>query len=53
MGQYRFSIYAHWQMGLMIKYNMESIQMHLPFISVHLATTKYAGGIFIFGYYFT
>lgn len=52
MGQYRLSIYAHWQFGGMIGYNGEQIKISIPFVSIHIATTKYADGVFIFGHYF-
>jgi hypothetical protein len=49
MGQYRFSIYAHWQIGFLIKIDEYSLDINLPFISMHIALTKYAKGIEIFG----
>ena len=48
MGQYRFSIYAHWQIGLMIKLDEHSVDISLPFITMHIATTKDARGVNLF-----
>jgi hypothetical protein len=48
MGQYRFSIYAHWQIGLMIKVDDYSIDISLPFITMHFAISKYAKGVCFF-----
>lgn len=44
MGQYRFSIYAHWQIGLMVKLDKYSIDISLPFITMHIAINKHAKG---------
>jgi hypothetical protein len=49
MGQFRFSMYAYWQLGLMVKVTREEIIIMVPGINMHIATTKHAGGIFIFG----
>lgn len=52
MGQYRFSVYANWQIGLMVKIDEYSLDISLPFITMQIAITKYAKGIEIFGKYF-
>ena len=49
MGQYRFAIYAHWQIGFLIKIDEYSLDINLPFATIHIALTKYAKGIEIFG----
>jgi hypothetical protein len=51
MGQYRFSIYAHWQIGLMIKIDEYSVDINLPFVTMHIAISKHAKGIELFGRY--
>lgn len=49
MGQYRFSVYAHWQIGFLIKADKYSIDINLPFISMHIGLLKHAKGVYIFG----
>lgn len=44
MGQYRFSIYTHWQIGLLIKIDEYSIDVNLPFVTMHFALSKHAKG---------
>ena len=51
MGQYRFSIYAHWQVGLMVKLDEYSLDISLPFVTIHIAISKDAKGVEIFGKY--
>ena len=48
MGQYRLSMYLNKQIGLMLVYSGYSIDIMIPFISVHIATTKHAKGYDIF-----
>ena len=48
MGQYRLSMYLNKQIGLMLVYRGYSIDIMIPFISVHIATTKHAKGYNIF-----
>ena len=52
MGQNRFTIAAHWQVGLMIKVDEYSIDINLPFITMYIAVTKHAKGVELFGKYF-
>jgi hypothetical protein len=52
MGQYRFSVYAHWQIGLMVKFDEYSLDISLPFMTMHIAISKHAKGVEIFGKYF-
>lgn len=52
MGQYRLSIYGDWQIGLLIEVNSVEVTISLPFMTIHIGTTKYASGVFIFGHYF-
>jgi hypothetical protein len=52
MGQFRFSIYAHWQLGLMIKGDSYSIDISLPFVTIHIGLLSHAKGVDIFGKYF-
>lgn len=42
-------MYAHWQIGLMIKSDSYSIDISLPFITMHIGLLKHAKGIYIFG----
>ena len=51
MGQLRFAVYAHWQIGLMIKIDEYTLDINLPFIAINIALTKYAKGVEIFGMY--
>jgi len=48
MGQYRFSIYAHWQIGLMVKIDSYSIDLSFIFFTIHFAITKEAKGYNLF-----
>jgi len=49
MGQFRFSIYFHWQIGLMIGVDDYSLDVHLPFITMRLGRLKHARGVDFFG----
>jgi hypothetical protein len=51
MEQYRFSIYAHWQIGFIIAIDKYSIDILLPFITMHIAISKHAKGVEIFNWY--
>lgn len=51
MGQYRFSIYAHWQLGLLIKVDSYSIDVSILFVTMHIALLKHARGVEIFNWY--
>jgi len=48
MGEFRFSIYAKWQLGLSISYDGQ-IVFRLPFIDIRIAVSKHAKGVLIFG----
>lgn len=50
MGEYRFSVYAKWQLGLSISFDGQ-IVLRLPFIDIRIATSKHAKGIYIFGWF--
>lgn len=50
MGEYRFSVYAKWQLGLSISFDGQ-IVLRLPFMDVRLAISKHAKGVEIFGWY--
>lgn len=50
MGQYRFSIYFIWQLGLMIRYEYKTITIQLPFVNINICIGKYAYGVRIFGF---
>jgi len=52
MGEYKFSVYAKWQLGFSIEYNGQII-VRLPFIDIHFSLSKYAKGIEIFGRYWS
>ena len=52
MGEYKFSVYAKWQLGLSIEYNGQII-IGLPFMDIHFSLSKYAKGIEIFGKYWS
>lgn len=51
MGQYRFSMYAKWQLGLLISIETTAIIINIPFVEINIATTQYAEGIRIFNWY--
>ena len=48
MGEYRFSVYAKWQLGLSISFDGQ-IVLGLPFFNIHFSTSKYASGVYILG----
>ena len=48
MGEYRFSVYFNWQLGLSISYEYTQIVLRAPFLDIHIATSKYAYGFRIF-----
>jgi hypothetical protein len=49
MGEYRFSMYFVWQIGFTIGFNCyRQIEVNLPFISILIATSKWAKGVRIF-----
>jgi hypothetical protein len=50
MGEYRFSVYAKWQLGLSISFDGQ-IVLGLPFMDVRFAISKHAKGVEIFGWY--
>jgi hypothetical protein len=52
MGEYKFSVYAKWQLGFLIQYNGQII-IGLPFMDIHFSLSKYAKGIEIFGRYWS
>lgn len=43
MGEYRFSVYAKWQLGISLQYNGQLV-LSLPFMDIHLAIRKNAYG---------
>lgn len=43
MGEYRFSVYAKWQLGLSISFDGQ-IVLSLPFLDIRLAVSKIASG---------
>jgi len=47
MGEYRFSVYAKWQIGFSIKFDGQ-IVLSIPFVDIRLAISKHAKGIEIF-----
>ena len=47
MGEYRFSVYAKWQIGFSIKFDGQ-IVLSIPFMYIRLAISKNAKGIEIF-----
>jgi hypothetical protein len=48
MGQYRFSAYLGWQIGLCVSINDYCITISIPFINIYIATTKEAKGFSVF-----
>jgi hypothetical protein len=50
MGEYRFSVYAKWQLGLSISFDGQVV-LGLPFMDIRLAISKNAKGVEIFGLY--
>jgi len=49
MGQFRFSIYAHWQIGLLIKADSYSIDISFLFVTAHIGLLSHAKGVDFFG----
>lgn len=47
MGEYRFSVYAKWQIGFNLEYNGQ-IVLKVPFIDIHFAIRKNAYGYNLF-----
>lgn len=43
MGEYRFSVYSKWQIGLSISFNGQ-IVIGLPFVDIHIAIRREARG---------
>jgi hypothetical protein len=43
MGEYRFSVYAKWQLGLSISFDGQ-IVIGLPFVDIRFAVSKIANG---------
>lgn len=48
MGEYRFSVYAKWQLGVSVAFDGQII-LGLPFMNIHFAISKHARGVEIFG----
>lgn len=48
IAQYRFSMYLHWQIGLLIYVDRHSIDISLPFLSIHIALLKCTKGTNLF-----
>ncbi len=49
MGEFKFSVYAKWQIGFAICYDYGQILIKLPLLTAHISLSKYAKGIEIFG----
>ena len=49
MSKYRLAIYLKMQIGFLLKQEDDFIIIELPFISIMIATDKYASGKLIFG----
>jgi hypothetical protein len=52
MGEYKFSVYLKWQLGLSIKFDGQ-IVVGLPFMDVRFSISKHSKGVEIFGLYFS
>lgn len=52
MGEYRLAVYFNWSIGLTISYEYTQIVLRVPFLDVHIATSKYAHGFYILKYRF-
>lgn len=48
MGQYKFSIYTNWQIGLIIRIEDYSIEISIPFITMYIGLRKDARGFNFF-----
>lgn len=44
MGEYRFSVYAKKQIGLMLAYQYGQLNIKLPFIDIYVSFNKQAYG---------
>jgi hypothetical protein len=49
MGEYKFSVYAKWQLCLGISYEYGQVLIRLPFVTMHISLSKNAEGVEIFG----
>jgi hypothetical protein len=49
MGQYKLMISYRGQIGFLIMKDADSIEIHLPFISIYIGLSKHAHGYNIFG----
>lgn len=49
MEQYKFSMYACCQLGILIKIDSYSVDINLPFLSIHIGLLSDAKGVCIFG----
>lgn len=49
MGEYRFSVYTKWQLGLSIVFDGQ-IVLNIPFLEIRIAVSKYAKGFNILGF---
>jgi hypothetical protein len=51
MGQYKFSMYFKWQIGLLFTYEIDELLIQLPFVEIRFGLTKHAHGFCIFGWF--
>jgi hypothetical protein len=49
MGEYRFSVYAKWQIGLSISFDGQ-IVLRVPFLDIRLSVSKDAKGFEVLGW---
>lgn len=48
MGEYRFSVYGKWQIGINLSYEYGQILLTIPFMTMHFSIRKHAFGYNIF-----
>lgn len=53
MGQYRFSIYAKFQLGLLVRVDRDFLEINIAFFQVLIGLQKQAYGVYLFGWAFT
>jgi hypothetical protein len=48
MGEYKFSIYAKWSLGLNLSYEYGQILLRVPFATIHFSLSKHSIGYNLF-----
>jgi hypothetical protein len=48
---YIFSIYAYWQLGLLIKFEYKSVILTVLFLNIHINWSEFSSGVEFFNWY--